>query len=83
VLMLGLRHRPSVCFYGARATRFTSESGGRWAEREVFDEPGSRIGISGEPQLARFPQSDRLQVIERDGGYVLFRIPGAGAAVGR
>ena len=83
VLMLGLRHRPSVCFYGERATRFTSESGGRWAEAEVFGDPGSRIGISGEPQLARFPQSDRLEVIARDGGYVLFRIPEAGAAAGR
>jgi hypothetical protein len=83
VLMLGLRHRPSVCFYGERATRFTSESAGRWAEAEVFDRPGSRIGISGEPQLDRFPQSDRLEVIERDGGYVLFRIPEAGAASGR
>ena len=83
VLMLGLRHRPSVCFYGERATRFTSESGGRWAEAAVFDDPNTHIGITGEPQLARFPQSDRLEIIERDGGYVLFRIPEAGAASGR
>jgi 4-amino-4-deoxy-L-arabinose transferase-like glycosyltransferase len=79
VLMLGLRHRPSVCFYGERATHYTSESGGQWAEAEVFGHPG-RIGISGEPQLARFPQAARLQVLERDGGYVLFRTPEAGAA---
>jgi hypothetical protein len=42
-----------------------------------------RIGISGEPQLARFSHRDRLEVIERDRGYVLFRIPVDGAAPGR
>ncbi|MFI5314515.1 MAG: ArnT family glycosyltransferase [Myxococcota bacterium] len=83
LLLLGLRHRPSVCFYGARTTRFTSESGGRWAEAEVFGSSGTHLGISGEPQLARFPGSDRLEVLARDGGYVLFRIPATGAAAAR
>lgn len=78
VLMLGLRHRPSVCFYGKRPTHFTSESGGQWAEAEVFRGRHGPIGITGEPQLARFPQRARLEVLERDGGYVLFRIPEAG-----
>jgi hypothetical protein len=79
VLLLGLRHRPSVCFYGQRETRFTSESGGRWAKAEVFRGPHGPIGITGERQLKRFPHGDRLEVLERDGGYVLFRIPGAGS----
>jgi hypothetical protein len=80
VLMLGLRHRASVCFYGARATRFLSELNGRWSEAEVFGDHRMRIGISGEPQLARFLQRDRLEVIARDRGYVLFRIPAAVAS---
>jgi len=84
VLMLGLRHRPSVCFYGERETRFTSESGGKWAEAEVFRGPlHGPIGITGEKQLRRFPHSHRLEILERDGGYVLFRIPEPGAAEGR
>jgi 4-amino-4-deoxy-L-arabinose transferase-like glycosyltransferase len=83
VLMLGLRHRASVCFYGERATRFLSELSGRWTEAEVFGDRRMRIGISGEPQLARFSQRDRLEVIERDRGYVLFRIPAADGASGR
>ena len=83
VLMLGLRHRPSVCFYGERATYFTSESGGRWTEAEVFGDHHARVGITGEPQLARFPESARLDILERDGGYVLFRIPEDGAGTGR
>ena len=82
VLMLGLRHRPSVCFYGERPTHYTSESGGRWTEAAVFGDGRPRIGITGEPQLARFPQSARLEILERDGGYVLFRTPdGAASAV--
>ncbi len=79
VLMLGLRHRPSVCFYAERPTHYVSPTGGRWAEAEVFGERRARIGITGEPQLARFSQSSRLEVLERDGGYVLFRTPDAGA----
>jgi 4-amino-4-deoxy-L-arabinose transferase-like glycosyltransferase len=83
VLMLGLRHRASVCFYGERATRFLSERQDRWTEAEIFGDHRMRIGISGEPQLARFSHRDRLEVIERDRGYVLFRIPVDGAAPGR
>jgi 4-amino-4-deoxy-L-arabinose transferase-like glycosyltransferase len=83
VLMLGLRHRASVCFYGERATRFLSELDNRWTEAEVFGDRRMRIGISGERELARFSQRDRLEVIGRDRGYVLFRIPAADAASGR
>jgi hypothetical protein len=83
LLMLGLRHRPSVCFYGERPTHFTSESGGKWAKRDVFGDNHARVGISGEPQFARFPHSDQLEVLERDGGYVLFRVPEAGSGTGR
>jgi 4-amino-4-deoxy-L-arabinose transferase-like glycosyltransferase len=75
ILLLGLRHRPSVCFSGARPTTFVSEMGGKWAEAGVFGPGHPRIGISGIPQLSRFPGTERLEEIGRDGGYVLFRIP--------
>ena len=55
----------------------------RWSEAEVFGDHRMRIGISGEPQLARFSQRDRLEVIARDRGYVLFRIPAAAVASDR
>jgi 4-amino-4-deoxy-L-arabinose transferase-like glycosyltransferase len=77
VLLLGLRHKASVCFYGARPTDYVSDSGGRYAEAEVFGPDHPRIGISGVPQLSRFEHTERLEVLERDGGYVLFRIPDA------
>jgi 4-amino-4-deoxy-L-arabinose transferase-like glycosyltransferase len=72
ILMLGLRHRPSVCFASERATRFATASGAKWAEKDIFGPAAPRIGLSGEPQLARFPERDRLEILERDGGYVLF-----------
>jgi len=75
VLLLGLRHRPSVCFYGARRTHYASEAGGKWTTERLFGPQHDRIGISGEPQLARLPDAGRLEILERDGGYVLFRIP--------
>jgi hypothetical protein len=77
VLMLGLRHRPSVCFYGERPTRYAT--GARGAPAEIFGGPGARTRRTGEPQLAAFPDAARLEILERDGGYVLFRTPAAGA----
>jgi hypothetical protein len=77
VVLLGLRHRPSVCFYGERRTFFTSEGGGQWTRAEVFDNHPGHVGITGEKQLALFPERDQLEILGRDGGYVLFRIPGA------
>jgi hypothetical protein len=83
-LVLGLRHAASICFYGARGTEYVSDSGGKYAEAVVFGADHPRIGISGVAQLSRFGNAERLEVLERDGGYVLFRIrdasSGAGAA---
>ena len=79
LLLLGLRHRPSVCFYAERPTRFALANGARWAEKDIFGPAAPRVGLTGEPQLARFPDPHRLELLERDGGYVLFR-SGAGAA---
>ncbi|HTO71095.1 MAG TPA: glycosyltransferase family 39 protein [Myxococcota bacterium] len=73
LLLLGVRHRPSVCFYAERPTRFATASGARWAERDIFGADAPKLGLTSEPQLGRFPQRERLQVVARDGGYVLFR----------
>jgi 4-amino-4-deoxy-L-arabinose transferase-like glycosyltransferase len=77
VLVLGLRHAANVCFYGARPTEYVSDSGGKYAEAAVFRPGHPRVGIGGVLQLERFAASDRLEVLERDGDYVLFRIPDA------
>lgn len=72
IAMLGLRHRASVCFSSGRATVYASVLDRRRANALFFVDAAAPIGITGEPQLARFPERARLDVLERDGGYVLF-----------
>ena len=81
LLVLGLRHAASICFYSGRPTEYVSDSGGKYSEAVVFGEQHPRIGISGGPQLSRFEHSERLELLERDGGYVLFRIPDTSSGV--
>jgi hypothetical protein len=73
IAMLGLRHRSSVCFSGERATVYASVEDHKRTDALFFSGAGAPIGITGEPQLARFPARDRLEVLASDGGYVLFR----------
>ena len=73
IVLLGLRHRASVCFYAERATEYVSTRGGRKAQEALFGGEGDRIGITSDPMLARFPEPERLEVLERDSGYLLFR----------
>jgi 4-amino-4-deoxy-L-arabinose transferase-like glycosyltransferase len=73
IVLLGLRHRASVCFYAERATEYASEAGGRKTREALFGGAGDRIGITSDPMLARFPQRERLEVLERSSGYLLFR----------
>lgn len=73
IVLLGLRHRASVCFYAERATEYVSAGGGRKAKEALFGGSGDRIGITSDPMLARFPEPARLEVLERDSGYLLFR----------
>ena len=75
IVLLGLRHRPSVCFYGDRPTTYVSAGGGRKAREQLFGSSEARIGITSEPLLTRFPARDRLEILERDLGYVVFRAP--------
>jgi hypothetical protein len=80
IVMLGLRRRPSVCFYAERATEFASSEMGLMPEAVLFSAPEWRIGITREPLLARFPANVWLETLERDSGYGLFRARSAPAA---
>ncbi len=71
--VIGLRHRSGICFSAQRATAFTSVEDHSRADVLFFSGEGAGVGITGEPQLARFPARNRLDVLARDGGYVLFR----------
>ena len=73
IVLLGLRHRPSVCFYAERATEYASAAGGQKAEGLLFGAADARIGITSDHLLARFPAKERLETLARDSGYVLFR----------
>jgi hypothetical protein len=78
IVLLGLRHRPSVCFAADRPTEYVSPRGGRKTEQALFG-AAPRIGITSDPRLAQLPNPERLERLERRHGYVLFRSPGARA----
>ena len=80
IVLLGLRHRPSVCFYAERATEYASASGGQKTEAALFGAVDLRVGITSDALLMRFPARERLETLERDSGYVLFRVRPAPAA---
>jgi len=80
IVLLGLRHRASVCFYAERATVYASAGGGEQTEAALFSAAGARIGITSEPVLGRFATAERLELLARDSGYVLFRARSAPAA---
>ena len=80
IVLLGLRHRPSVCFYAGRRTEYASARGGIKAEAALFTSPDARIGITSGPLFERFPDRDRVEVLARDHGYLLFRARAAPGA---
>ena len=77
-LMLGLRHRSSVCFYGRARDRLRERRGPRRPHRRAVLRPRTRRrSASPASRSSRaFPARDRLELLERDGGYVLFRARG-------
>ena len=80
IALLGLRRRPSVCFYAERTGEYVNADGGEKSLAALFGSVGARIGITSDPVLARFPARERLETLERDSGYVLFRARPAPAA---
>lgn len=73
ILLLGLRNRPSVCFYAGRVAEYVRLTTGPTAEAQLFGSPEPRIGITRDPILSRFPARERLEILIRDSGYLLFR----------
>jgi 4-amino-4-deoxy-L-arabinose transferase-like glycosyltransferase len=80
LLLVGLRRRPSVVFYGGRATESTS---GRSPERLAarLAAPPGRLAITSETAFRRIARRIAVEEVARDTGYVLFRAaePRAGA----
>jgi 4-amino-4-deoxy-L-arabinose transferase-like glycosyltransferase len=78
IVLLGLRHRPSVCFAADRPTEYVSPRGGRKTEAALFG-GAPRVGITTEALLEKLRDPGRLQILERDLGHLLFRSGGAAA----
>ncbi|MFI5215598.1 MAG: ArnT family glycosyltransferase [Candidatus Limnocylindria bacterium] len=72
LLLVGLRRKPSVVFYGGRRTDTTS---GRRPERVAarLAGPRTRLAIASQPDVEKLARSLPLETIARDTGYVLFR----------
>jgi len=70
VILLGLRRRPSVIFYGGRGTRET-RFGLHGQELPAFDR--EIVGISTHYYLRKAKIHSRVEIIAENLGYVLFR----------
>ncbi len=73
IVLLGLRNRPSVCFYADRRADYARATDGMRTATLLFGSTSGRIGITSDPILARFPARERLEILERDSEYLLFR----------
>lgn len=73
IVLLGLRRRPSVCFYAERETLSARASARLDPDAALFRDGDGRVGITSESLLARFAAPIEVEVLERDGGYALFR----------
>ena len=77
VVLLGIRHAPSVIFYGGRPTRYVSRNRPDEIAR-LFEEPRSEVGITVTAHVDRLKGPGRVEILERRKGYVLFRCVPAG-----
>ncbi|MBN2490073.1 MAG: glycosyltransferase family 39 protein [Planctomycetes bacterium] len=78
IVLLGIRHAPSVIFYGERSTRYVSPK--RLDEiAQLFAGPEPEVGITVTAYTDLLRGPGRVEVLEGQKGYVLFRCwPGAG-----
>jgi 4-amino-4-deoxy-L-arabinose transferase-like glycosyltransferase len=77
VVLLGIRHAPSVIFYGGRRTRYVS----RKRPDEIaglFAGPRPEVGITVAAHVHCLKGPGRVEILERRKGYVLFRCLPAG-----
>jgi hypothetical protein len=72
LILLGLRRRPSVTFYGDRYTEFCRSS---HPDRltEMLNVSTSGVGISSAQDFERYRVSHQLRLIDQHTGYVLFQ----------
>ena len=73
IVLLGLRRRPSVCFYADRTTEHAGADSGLRPEAALFRVSAWRIGITTDALIARFPAPLQVEVLEREAGLALFR----------
>lgn len=72
IVLVSVRHVPSVNFYGDRRTQYVSRRSASGLEN-LFRGPEPRVGITVDAYFERVTERGRAEVIERSGGYVLFR----------
>lgn len=72
VALVGIRHAPSVVFYGGRQTLYVTKKRRSAQFAALFQESAPRVGITLEAYFDRVRERG-AEVIARRGGYVLFR----------
>ena len=88
LVLVDLRRKPSVVFYGGRGTEYASSRRPESLVAELAGPP-PRLALASDAAFARLARSASVEAIERDTGYVLFRaaiaqiaepVPGAAVA---
>lgn len=74
IVVLGLRNRPSVCFYAERGTEYARVTTGERSMASLFGSGRARIGITSDLSLTDYPYRERLEPLQREAGYLLFRV---------
>ncbi len=80
IVVLGIRRRPSVCFYADRDATSARAGAAFSAQSPLFQSAGGRVGIARDALMSRFPATLEVEVLERDSGFALFRARSAGDA---
>ena len=72
LLLVGLRRRPSVVFYGGRGTQYVSPRDAALVLARLSGQP-PRLALTNEAWFARLARRGGFETVARDTGYVLFR----------
>jgi 4-amino-4-deoxy-L-arabinose transferase-like glycosyltransferase len=71
LVLVGLRHRPSISYYSGVDTRYVSRS--RKRLHVLFEGPGPTHGLVLETDLPRILEKGPVEILAEERGYVLFR----------
>jgi len=77
VVLFGIKHAPSIVFYGAHPTRFVK----RYDEKGIaalFGGPEPEVGITVKGYVDRLQAKGRAEILDEYKGYVVFRCDPAG-----